>query len=423
MVKTALRDGPPVLATLLGRPMQDPPAAAAAVLHGLVLLPAFGLVYAVGVQRVLGPRVVLRRSLQYALASRTMTFIALLPALPLAWMLARDSDLTLRDIATTRSPGYLALMALVAVGLFYRNRTRAWLDGHFFREEYDAQKILVSLAGRVRFETDPSDLASLVVKQIDEALHPEMTAFMVDGIQPGVMTAVSTLHREVKALPSDGGLIAMLRWSDQPLEIFLNDPRSPARRLPSEEQAWLERTGAVLLVPVIGADRGLVGPIVLGEKRSEEAFTADDRQLLASIAAQVGLGFDVARLRRRVESPSGTDGTSTTVLTPAVRPMVECGLCGRCEEAGMETCPADNSPLHPGGRRATGGRQQVQDRATARPRRYGCGVSGPRCAAGPAGGAEGGPPGTPRRRRGAPALPARGADRGPVAASVDRLDL
>ena len=343
----AVKDGLPVLASLLGRPIEQIPTAAAAVLHALILLPAFGLVYAVGVQRVLGPRVVLRRSLQYALASRTMTFIALLPSLPLAWMLVRDSDLTLREIATGRAGGYLALLALVAVGLFYRNRSRTWLDGHFFREEYDARKILLSLAGRVRFETDPSDLASLVVKQIDEALHPEMAAFMVDGIQPGVMTAVSSLHREAEPLSSDGGLIAMLRWSDQPLEIFLNDPRSPARRLPPQEQAWLEKTGATLLVPVVGADRGLVGFIVLGEKRSEEAYTSDDSQLLASIAAQVGLGFDVARLRRRIESSGGLESVATVTIAPAIQPMVECPVCGRCEEAGTATCPADNSPLYP----------------------------------------------------------------------------
>ena len=343
----ALRDGLPVVASLLGRPIEQIPHAVAAVLHAVVLLPAFGLVYAVGVQRVLGPRVVLRRSLQYALASRTMTFVALLPSVPLAWMLMRDSDLTLREIATGRAGGYLALVALVAVGLFYRNRSRAWLDGHFFREEYDARKILVSLAGRVRFETDPSDLASLVVKQIDEALHPEMVAFMVDGIQPGAMTPVSSVHRDAEALPSDGGLIAMLRWSDQPLEIFLNDPRSPARRLPSQEQEWLERTGATLLVPVVGADRGLVGVIVLGEKRSEEAYTSDDSQLLASIAAQVGLGFDVARLRRRVESSGALESVATRAIAPAIQPMVECPVCGRCEEAGTATCSADNSPLYP----------------------------------------------------------------------------
>ena len=44
----------------------------------------------------------------------------------------------------------------------------------------------------------------------------------------------------------------MLRWSDEPLEIFLQDPRSPARRLPPDEQNWLHCTGASLLVPVTG---------------------------------------------------------------------------------------------------------------------------------------------------------------------------
>ena len=38
----------------------------------------------------------------------------------------------------------------------------------------------VSLASRVRFETDPADLAAMVVGQIDEALHPEMVAILVE---------------------------------------------------------------------------------------------------------------------------------------------------------------------------------------------------------------------------------------------------
>ena len=247
----AARDGVPIAASLLGlRPIQLPPAVEA-VLHALILLPAFGLVYAVGVQRVLGPRVVLRRSLQYALATRTMTVAAMLPAIPLLLMLVGDRDRTLGDVAATKGLLYLALIASIVAALKYRHRVRAWLDQRFFREEYDARKILVSLAGRVRFETDPSDLASLVVQQIDEALHPEMAAFMVEGIEPGCMTAVATRHRGAEPLSSDGGLMAMLRWSDQPLEIFLQDPRSPARRLPAGEQAWLERNGASLLVPVV----------------------------------------------------------------------------------------------------------------------------------------------------------------------------
>ena len=88
----------------------------------------------------------------------------------------------------------------------YRERARQWLDQRFFREEYDARKILLSLASRVRFETDPADLAAMVVDQIDEALHPEIVAILVSGIEDGRLTPVTVLHGSAESLPLDGGL-------------------------------------------------------------------------------------------------------------------------------------------------------------------------------------------------------------------------
>ena len=337
----ALKEGLPIVASLAGFGPLVYPTAAVVVLQALVLLPAFGLVYAVGVERVLGPRVVLRRSLQYALASRTLTAVAILPALALVLWLVSDREMKVRDVATSV---YVVLIPASVVAFRYRNRARQWLDQRFFREEYDARKILLSLASRVRFETDPADLASLVVTEIDEALHPETTAILVSGIDEGRLTPVTVLHGSVESLPLEGGLVAMLRWSDEPLEVFLDDPRSPARRLPAEEQEWLECTNASLLVPIVAQDRTLVAVIALGEKRSEEAYSAEDRQLLASIAAQMGLGFDVARLRQGPDR-SGSSAGTTRILSPASRPLMECPRCGRCEESGTALCPADGTPL------------------------------------------------------------------------------
>jgi predicted Ser/Thr protein kinase len=158
---------------------------------------------------------------------------------------------------------------------------------------------------------------------------------------------VTVLHGSAESLALDGGLVAMLRWSDEPLEIFRNDPRSPARRLPAEEQEWLECTGASLLVPVLAQDRTLVAIITLGEKRSEEAYTAEDRELLASIATQMGLGFDVARLRRRLESERESAGGTTRSFSPAAVPMRECPQCGRCEDAAVTMCPSDGAAMQP----------------------------------------------------------------------------
>ncbi|MGH8722319.1 MAG: GAF domain-containing protein, partial [Burkholderiales bacterium] len=321
VVAYALKDGVPVVAALAGRSLPPYPPMVFIILQALVLLPAFGLVYAVGVARVLGPRVVLRRSLQYALANRTLTLLTLPPGAALVVSLVLQRDQTIAEIVQGSSGLFILLIAAAIAAWTYRERARQWLDQRFFREEYDARKILLSLVSRVRFETDPADLASLVVTQLDEALHPQIVAILVGGVDEGRLSPVAALHGNIQPLPLEGGLVSMLRWSEEPLEVYLQDPRSPARRLPAEERTWLEASGAVLLVPVLGEDRALIAVIALGERRSEEAYTTDDRQLLASIAAQMGLGFDVARLKRRSDTAGARD--ETPGQTAAVPPMME----------------------------------------------------------------------------------------------------
>ena len=90
-----VKDGVPVVAGLLGARELHYPLPVTAVLQALVLLPAFGLPYAVGVARVLGPRLVLRRSIQYALATRTLSVLGIAPLVALVVSLARNSNKTL----------------------------------------------------------------------------------------------------------------------------------------------------------------------------------------------------------------------------------------------------------------------------------------------------------------------------------------
>jgi eukaryotic-like serine/threonine-protein kinase len=340
----ALKDGVPIVAILMGTAIPSYPWPIKAFLQLLVLLPAFGLTYAVGVARVLGPALVLRRSIQYALANRALAVIAILPGIALLYALLTNN---LLQIIKSGSVVYLLLFAATLGVVRYRHRARQWLDQRFFREEYDARKILVSLAGRVRFETDPADLASLVVEQIDQALHPEITSMLASGIEDGRLVPVTTRNGTVEPVALEGGLVTMLRWSDDPLEIFLDDPRSPARRLPPAEIAWLEKTGASVLVPVLGQDRALVGALVLGGKRSEEAYSAEDLELLSSIAAQVGLGLDVARLRS-ARGDRTEAATARLTREPPMPAMTECPRCGRCEEAGATICPSDGAALKSG---------------------------------------------------------------------------
>ncbi len=318
------------------------------VLQLLLVLPALTLTYAVAVHRVLGSRLVLRRSLQYALASRTLSAMAILPAVALVWSLVKNRNLPLSTMVSGAPAFYGLLLGISVAALRYRVRARTWLDRRFFREDYDAREVLVALTAQVRVESDPGDLSALVVQQVDRALHPTMVTIMAAGLEEGLLTPVTVLHGSAESLSIDGGLATMLRWSDEPLEIDLRDPRSPAYRLPPDEQEWLECTEAALLVPVLAENGSLLAVIVLGEKRSDEAYTAEDRQLLANIATQMGLGFDVVRLRRRQTPSNAETMLSTASANPALAPpMAECPECGRCEEATVVRCPDDGHQMTP----------------------------------------------------------------------------
>jgi eukaryotic-like serine/threonine-protein kinase len=306
----------PLLSSLAGRPVQLPWMLQAA-LQTIVLLPAFALPYAVAVRRVLSPRTVLRRSMQYALARGTLSILIALPVAALVIALVSNRDRSLSDIIIGQPLFYAAVIALAAVGFRYRDRAQRWLDRRFFRAEYDGREILVTLASRVPFETDPAQLVAMVVSQIDDALQPEAVAVLAGDDEH--MAVVAARRTEVGALARDSGLATLLRWSEDPLEVFLDDEQAQAARLPGADRAWLAASGLSLLVPILAGNderRLLAGVIGLGQKRSEEPYTREDRRLLRGIAAQMSAALDLSRLRRRL-STSPAEAPAVTTLPQA----------------------------------------------------------------------------------------------------------
>ena len=306
----------PLLSSLAGLPVQLP-WMLQAVLQAIVLLPAFALPYAVAVKRVFSPRTVLRRSMQYALARRTLSILMALPAAALVLALVSNRDRSLSDIIVGQPLFYAAAIVLAAVGFRYRDRAQRWLDRRFFRAEYDGREILVTLASRVPSETDPAQLVPMVISQVDDALQPEAIAVLAGDDEH--MAVVAARRTEVGALAREGGLATLLRWSQDPLEIFLEDEQSQAARLPGVDRAWLAASGLSLLVPIFaGSDdrRILAGVIGLGQKRSEEPYTREDRRLLSAIAAQMSAALDLSRLRRRLSTSPAAGTPAVTTLSP-----------------------------------------------------------------------------------------------------------
>jgi GAF domain-containing protein/predicted Ser/Thr protein kinase len=337
----ALKTGIPLLFGLFGRPVELP-WLLEALLQAIVLLPAFGLPYAVAVRHVFSPRTVLRRSLQYAFARRTLAALVVLPVVALALSLVQQRDQSLAMIVSGRPLFYLVCLALLGLGLRYRDPAQRWLDQRFFRAEYDAREILVSLAGRVPYEADPRELVRMVVTQIDNAIHPEGVAVLAlssgssASVSGALFEPVTALRLNPAPLAAGSGIITLLRWSDTPLEVFLDDEQSPVARVPPADRMWLTEANAALLVPIFagGSDpRPFVGLIALGAKRSEEPYTREDRELLRGIAVQMGVALDLSRLRQQVgpslrsfgEAGSSQPPQGTQAFTPTIRVSGEGG--------------------------------------------------------------------------------------------------
>jgi hypothetical protein len=149
-----------------------------AVLAPALLLPV-AVPYAVLVRRVLDVRLIARRALRHALARGLATALAALPAAALAAYVIDNRDKSTIELLSGHRVPLLAGAALVAAAaLSYRKRLHDAVDRRFFREQYDARRILTSLVERIRSIRDSTSLADLISRQIDLAFHLERIALL-----------------------------------------------------------------------------------------------------------------------------------------------------------------------------------------------------------------------------------------------------
>ena len=114
--------------------------------------------------------------------------ISLVPAL-LA-VLAADvylhRDRSIGEQFGARAPVYLAAAAGAVIAQWQRQRWLDALDRRFFRERYDAQRLLRRVVEQVRRSQSVHQAAALVVEQVELALHPRFVTLLArlpgDGV-------------------------------------------------------------------------------------------------------------------------------------------------------------------------------------------------------------------------------------------------
>jgi hypothetical protein len=283
--------------------------------------------YVILKQKVLDVRSIARRAIQHALARASVALVTVVPLAILVVYIARNADQRVDELVSGRNfPLLVGISALGVAGFIYRRRLLDAIDRRFFREQYDARRILTLLVDRIRSVHEVGSLASLVSQEIDLALHLEGISMLVLQPKLGVLVDLKTPSRRLDA---SSPLAHTAQMAVDALDVDLEDPTSPLHRLGEPELRWLGSSGFRLIVPILARDGALLGLVGLGEKKSGLPFLHEDRQLLHAIAGSAAWVLELDLLhahpwRRTGEAPSEPEDEALQPLEPAR----ECGPCG-----------------------------------------------------------------------------------------------
>ena len=299
--------------------------------------------YAITKHRVFEINVVVRRGLQYLLAKNVLQILFALPLVALAYTIISNRNQTVSDIVS-HNPIHLSLIALAAVGLRFRKQLKDRIDRRFFREAYDQERILLGLIDEIKELNSMSEISRLVSNEIEAALHPRnIHAFYREEERRDLTLGYSsTGTSHVVNIPETSYLMRSIERASGVQEY----PFPHEVALPTEEAEWLDQLGTSLIVPMCGTDQRPVGLLLLGEKKSEEPYSVNDRKMLQAIAREIAIVRENTLLKATVDKEQKIKREVLARFEERnINLVKECPTCGACFDSSEELCDKDGSEL------------------------------------------------------------------------------
>jgi len=251
------------------------------------------IAYVTVVQRALDLGVVIRQSLQYALARRGVVVLQIVISILVVLVVA--------DLAGQLSFGQRILLTAIGIAAVLLTGVGArwlanWIDRRFFREAHNAEQILSRLAESVSSMVELGPLLTTVAARIAEALHiSEIAIFLRERNAFRPAFALGYNHTEELAVDDSAPLVQELRRRRTALRTYGEEQRSWVPKPDGAEAKFLRQLDAQILLPLARKDE-LLGFITLGPRQAEAPYSASDVNLLQSVASQTALAVENSRL-------------------------------------------------------------------------------------------------------------------------------
>lgn len=263
--------------------------------------------YVVVVNRATDLRLVIRQGVRYTLAKGGLrVLLGLIAAGILLWLnnflfgskMRRLGPAMNRDLEI----GIYAAIVLFVVFLVRKTRTRlmAWVDRKFFREAYNSQQILEQLSESVHGMVDEDKVLDTVARQISASMHvPQFAVLMKDGKEFKPVYCLGFDSNPDVSLPENSKTVEVVKEAKNGARINFEREDNWVHSASDVELLTLKAIHAQLLLPLSAKDK-LLGILSLGQKLSEEPYSASDVQILRSVSVQTALAIENGRLTKAV---------------------------------------------------------------------------------------------------------------------------
>ncbi|MFC2009792.1 ATP-binding protein [Chloroflexota bacterium] len=242
--------------------------------------------------RLLDIRVVIRKGLVYLLVSVPI-------ALPYLGALLLVQQVLQTQIVPWWAHAVIILIAAIAIRPMY-TLAQQFVDRLFYRDRYDYLWTLERFGRETQSIENLHELGSTVVRLIKGAIRASTICLFLMSEDKNSLTVVSCDSMD-KPQPkfeiSQESLLAKhlnlhgTILSSKDLNI------NPALQgFASTDRQSFERMGAELYIPIKISRDKLSGILILGEKLGQQGYSIEDRQLLLSLASQIAMALENARL-------------------------------------------------------------------------------------------------------------------------------
>lgn len=176
-----------------------------------------------------------------------------------------------------------------------------YTDKIFFQRTYTEQEILNKLAHTMAESIDLSSLVKRIGEAFKKVFHVERVSFVIFSNED-----IDFRGDKIKSYYFNYDCLLIKHLLKQPEILILDELKFTLEDLPDPRYVKqmikeMEMVEAQVILPLHGTEK-IIGMIVLGEKKSNEAFTTNDVNSLETLSYQAGIAIENAHLYSEVQS-------------------------------------------------------------------------------------------------------------------------